>query len=53
MAWEIWSGVWAPLDEKHAVLVVPMDIFLFLDLAFTCLDVSKEGLVIFSGQAVG
>lgn len=52
MAGEIWSGMWAPLDEKHAVLVVSVDIFLFWDFAFTRLDFSKEGPVIFSGQTV-
>lgn len=42
-----------PLDEKRAVLVVPMEIVLFLDFAFTCLDFSKEGPILFSGQTVG
>lgn len=38
-----------PLDEKHAVQAVPVEIFLFLDFAFTRFDFSKEGPVIFSG----
>lgn len=42
-----------PLDENHAVLVVPVEIVLVLDFAFTCLDFSKEGPILFSGQIVG